>query len=204
MGPDRARNIEGEPGRRLPPEEADPGRFRWIVDGHNAIFAVAAWENLQVSGRRREARLALEEKLESFGRAVGARVLVVYDGNHLERNPDAVDLPNLKSHYPAPPVDADTMIIYLATQAVREGVPPVVVSSDRRTLVSKLPTGCRAVDVRDFFRRIHARALFVPEKSAGEGMEDIERYFLSRSPDGEDRAGADGPPGAAGGPGERA
>jgi hypothetical protein len=60
MGRDRARDIEGGTTHHLPAEEANPGRFRWIIDGHNAIFAVREWEELQVAGKRRDARLALE------------------------------------------------------------------------------------------------------------------------------------------------
>jgi predicted RNA-binding protein with PIN domain len=183
----RGRDIEGGTDHHLPPEEATPRRFRWIVDGHNAIFAIREWEELQVAGRRRDARLALEESLEAFGRAVGSCVWVVYDGNAIERNPDVVARPNLKSWFSIPPAEADDMICYLAAQAQHAGELPRVVTSDRRTLASALPPGCRSMEVRDFFRRVHARALFVPEKRPPEGMDEIERHFLSRSPHEDDR-----------------
>lgn len=183
----RARDDEGGHGRRLPAEEATPGRFRWIVDGHNAIFAVPEWEELQVAGQRREARHALEESLEAFGRAIGSRVTVVYDGNRLERNPDAVSWPHLRTEYSFPPEEADDRIRYLAESSVRDGEHPVVVTSDRRTLAATLVLGARSMDVRHFFRRVHARALFVPEKRPVDGLDEIERHFLSVSPDPEDR-----------------
>lgn len=187
MDRDRTRDIEGGTSHHLPVEEATPGRFRWIVDGHNAIFAVREWEELQVAGRRRDARLALEESLEQFGRAVGVCVWVVYDGNSLERNPDVLALPNLKSWFSMPPTEADDMICFLAGQALRAREQPVVVTSDRRTLTPALPNGCRWMEVRHFFRRVHTRALFVPEKRPVEGMDEIERHFLSISPHEEDR-----------------
>ena len=159
-GRKRTREIEGT---RLPREEAEPALFRWIVDGHNAIFGIAEWEALQVAGRRAEARRALEESLEAFGRAAGVQVWVVYDGNVLERNPDAVDGPHLRSEYSWPPEDADDRIRYLAGRALRDGERPVVVTSDRRTLAGSLPSSVRVVDVPRFFRGICRRIQRRPE-----------------------------------------
>jgi predicted RNA-binding protein with PIN domain len=191
MGRDRTRDDEAGRNRHLPAEEATPGRFRWIIDGHNAIFAVPEWEELQVAGQRREARRGLEESLEAFGRAVGARITVVYDGNRLERNPDAVSWPHLRTDYSSPPEEADDRIRFLAERSVREGEQPVVVTSDRRTLAATLAPGVRSMDVRHFFRRVHARALFVPEKRPVDGLDEIERHFLSQSPYAEDRREAE-------------
>jgi predicted RNA-binding protein with PIN domain len=204
MGRERARDTEGGTNRRLPAEEAAPGRFRWIVDGHNAIFAVPEWEELQVAGQRREARHGLEGSLEAFGRAVGARITVVYDGNHLERNPDALSWPHLRTEYSFPPEEADDRIRFLAECSVRDGEHPVVVTSDRRTLAATLAPGARSMDVRYFFRHVHARALFTPEKRPVDGLDEIERHFLSQSPYAEDRREAEqrdsgaGPPGRGG------
>lgn len=184
------RKQDGRPGRREHPvsaEEADPGRFRWLVDGHNAIFSVRAWEDLQVRGLRREARRALEESLEAFGRAAGTQVWVVYDGNHLERNPDAIETPHLRSEYSFPPEEADDRIRFLVRRFLQEGTPPVVVTSDRRTLAGTLPPGARSIEVALFFR-LRDRLLRPPEKQpSGEGFDDLDRIFLSRSPLEEDR-----------------
>lgn len=191
MGRDRARDRESGTKRRLPLDEAAPGRFRWIIDGHNAIFAVPEWEELQVAGQRREARHGLEESLESFGRAIGARITVVYDGNHLERNPDAVSWPHLRTEYSLPPEEADDRIRFLAERSARDGEHPVVVTSDQRTLAATLAPGVRSMGVGHFFRRVHARALFVPEKRPVAGLDEIERHFLSQSPFAEDRREAE-------------
>jgi predicted RNA-binding protein with PIN domain len=178
-----------------PPEEADPQRFRWIIDGHNAIFADPELEALQIEGQRREARRGLEERLEAFGRAIGSRIWIVYDGNRMPRNPDAVDYPHLWTVYSdAPSEEADDRIVFLARQALSEGTPPLVVSSDRRTLASRLPQGARHLEAQDFFRRVVRKRLRRPEKSQAGEMEDVERFFLSRSPFEEDRALVDGPP----------
>jgi predicted RNA-binding protein with PIN domain len=170
-------------------EELHPESFRWIVDGHNAIFAVPEWEALQVAGRKREARLALEEALEAFGRAVGSQVWVVYDGNRMERNPDAVSWTHLRTEYSLPPEEADDRIRFLAQHSLRDGERPVVVTSDRRTLAGTLPQGIRWCEVCRFLRRIYARRIRPPEKWDPGGMEDIERHFLEEAgeepPDGE-------------------
>lgn len=178
---------DGRRGRPGSPAEESPGRFRWIVDGHNAIFAVRAWEDLQVQGRRREARQALEESLEAFGRAAGTQVWVVYDGNHLDRNPDAVAGPHLRSEYSFPPEEADDRIRFLAGRSLQDGVPPMVVTSDRRTLAATLPAGARSIDVAAFFR-LRDRLLRQPEKvTSAEGFEDLDQIFLAQSPHEEDR-----------------
>lgn len=191
----RTRPADGRE-RLLPPEEAFPERFLWIVDGHNAIFALADLETLQTEGHKREARRALEERLEAFGRAIGRQMVIVYDGNRMERNPDAVTFPHLRTEYSLAPEEADDRIRYLVQRALEAGIPPMVVTSDRRTLAAALPPGARHVSVEDFFRRVARSRIHRPEKWKPEGMEDLERYFLSRSPYEEDRreAGSESEP----------
>ena len=189
----RSRSRHPDP-KGVSEEERHPERFLWIVDGHNAIFAVPEWEDLQVAGRKRDARAALEESLETFGRAAGTQVCIVYDGNHMERNPDAVDRLNLHSEYSLPPEEADDRIRYLVRRALQDRRRPVVVTSDRRTLAESLPDEVPSMEVRAFFRIVRARRLRRPEKWMPEGMEmdDVESYFLSRSPHKEDRDEARG------------
>ncbi len=163
-------------------EDTRPADFLWIVDGHNAIFAVPEWERLQLAGQKREARQRLERRLEEFGRAIARQVWVVYDGNHLERNPDAVDRPFLRSFYSLPPEEADDRIRFLAQSQVRSGQSPVVVTSDRRTLAPSLATGVRWMEVREFLQGPARVAFEQPEKRTTEGMEDIERYWLGEAP----------------------
>lgn len=185
----RSRKPAPDPGKgRVSREEAEPERFRWIVDGHNAIFKTAAWEALQVAGRRGEARRALEQSLQAFGRAAGVQVWVVYDGNGLERNPDIVEGPHLRSEYSCPPEVADDRIRFLAEQALRRGERPIVVTSDQRTLARSLSAEVRVIDVPGFLRGICRRIQRRPEKwSPSENLEDVERHFLRRSPHPDDR-----------------
>ncbi|MBK8230017.1 MAG: NYN domain-containing protein [Candidatus Eisenbacteria bacterium] len=173
-------------------EVSRPADFQWIVDGHNAIFAVPGWERLQLEGKKREARQRLERRLEEFGRAIGRQVWVVYDGNHMERNPDAIDRTHLRSIYALPPEEADDRIRFLAEGLARAGTGAVVVTSDRRTLASTLPNGTRWMDVRAFLRDVVDPAMIEPEKSDPRGFADIERYFLDAAgeePEGDGRAG---------------
>lgn len=163
-------------------EEERPGDYSWIVDGHNAIFAVEEWERLQLAGQKREARQRLERRLEEFGRAIARQVLVVYDGNQLERNPDAVDRAHLRSVYSLPPEEADDRIRYLAQAELRAGRAPVVVTSDRRTLATSLPPGVRWMEVHQFLRGPARAARSEPEKRAPAGLDDIERYWLGEAP----------------------
>ncbi|MBI1951123.1 MAG: NYN domain-containing protein, partial [Acidobacteria bacterium] len=65
----------------------------WIMDGHNMIFAIPRLQGLQVSGHRDEARRALEDRLRRFAQRRGQKVLVVFDGNDLQRNDDGAGLP---------------------------------------------------------------------------------------------------------------
>ncbi len=171
--------------------EIDPGAHRWIIDGHNVIFAVPQWESLQIEGRRAEARGALEEMLESLGRAWGVQIWLVFDGNHLERNPHQGVWPHLRAEYSNPPEEADDRILYLAGQALRAGERPLVVTSDRRTLVGRLPRGATSMGAGAFIAWSR-QFLRPPEKWVTEGLTDIERFFLSRSPFEEDRRRAEG------------
>jgi predicted RNA-binding protein with PIN domain len=181
MTPGRRGSGSDGPGRAPSPEELHPEQFRWIVDGHNAIFAVPAWEDLQVGGERRQARQSLEESLEAFGRAIGSQIWVVYDGNRMDRNPDALALPHLHTEYSNPPEEADDRILFLARGALREGARPVVVTSDRKTLAGRLPPGARWLEVGRFFRRVYERRVRTPEKWEPGGMPDVEEHFLRLS-----------------------
>ncbi|MEZ4653248.1 MAG: NYN domain-containing protein [Candidatus Eisenbacteria bacterium] len=160
--------------------ETDPGSFRWIVDGHNLLFAIPDLERLQLEGARAEARAKLEDLLESFGRAVGQQIWVVFDGGGGDPVGDAVKSPHLKSIYSNPPAEADDQICNLASQRIREGEKVAVVTSDRRTLVPRLPTGARSIEAKKFAGMLR-RAIRTPEKWVRSDLADVERTFLERS-----------------------
>jgi predicted RNA-binding protein with PIN domain len=168
---------------RLPVE---PRRFRWIVDGHNAIFAHPALEPLQTGGERAEARRRLEMMVERFAVENGIDIMIVYDGNRMERNPDARRDGPVRTQYSLPPdEDADDRIVFLAIEALRQGRKPLVVSSDRATLGARLPAGVAQIDPEELFHRIQQRE---KRRSGGDerppgDFSDIEAHFLSLDSD---------------------
>lgn len=194
---------------RIPSPVDSPRHYRWIVDGHNLLLSTPEWIRLGRLGHAPEARDALAAWVESFGRAAGVEVIVVFDGVETGSPRNPVQRPHLRILFTHPPAEADDQIVLLAITAVRAGQPVCVVSSDRRTLGSALPEGARLISA-SAFRRLHQRMVRTPEKwVAAEDLDAVERHFLSRSPFASDRAasGADPDPAAgapedAAGPGE--
>ena len=168
----------------------DVGRGKvWIVDGHNAIFALPSLSRLQREGDRSGARQELEALLESFASRLTGTVLIVYDGNAMPRNPDAVAGPHLQTLFSQPPEEADDRIVFLTEQALNKGRAVTVVTNDRRSLAPRLPKEARVLGV-DEFRERH-----LAPPAAGEGDEaplgdfsDIERHFLEREDEIQEKA----------------
>jgi len=165
--------------------ETEPAEFRWIVDGHNLLFAMPDLEQLQREGRRSEARAELQARLEAFGRAIGRRVCVVFDGVEAPPLRDDARSPHLETMYSHPPAEADDQICTLAAQWVRGGERVAVVTSDRRTLVPRLPRGARAIPARQFLAMLR-RTTRTPEKWIAD-LSDVERALLAKSPFESDR-----------------
>src|SRR5206468_6135858 len=91
----------------------------WIMDGHNMIFAIPTLQRLQVADHREEARASLADRLERFALARGERVHVVFDGNALPSNPDAVGKPLFETVYTRRGEEtADDRIIRVATRCL--------------------------------------------------------------------------------------
>lgn len=160
----------------------DPRRYRWLVDGHNAIFAHPTLEALQTGEEKAEARRMLESMLDRFAAARGLRVTIVYDGNESTQNPDAGTRGWIVSQYSLRPnEDADDRIVWLASESVRTGRKVVVVTSDR-ALGARLPSGVSTVEPAELFRRLEAPA---PRDETGPppgDYSDIEAHFLSLEP----------------------
>jgi len=156
-------------------------RRTWIVDGHNAIFAVDALSHLQQAGERQEARRRLEDTLRPFAEQLARPLCIVYDGNRLAPNPDALAARHLRTFYSQPPEEADDRIVYLAQVERQNGRPVTVVSNDRRSLIPRLPAGVIAMSVEDFFRSCVAPTRPTDARSAPPGdYEDVARHFLER------------------------
>jgi predicted RNA-binding protein with PIN domain len=164
------------------PWPTDVRRHRWIVDGHNAIFAHPVLEQLQTGDQKGEARRRLEEMLERFAAVHGIEVLIVYDGNRMESNPDARRRGRVETIYSlAPDEEADDRIVMMSARLVHEGRSVVVVTSDRATLGARLPGSVVRVEPAELFRRIAGS----PEaersrdlRPAGD-FSDIEAHFLA-------------------------
>ena len=167
---------------------------RWIIDGHNAIFALPVLGTLQRHARRQEARDELEQRLLPFSSQLSKPLLIVYDGNEFTANPDARTHGNLQTFYSQPPEEADDRIVYLTQQTVGAGESVAIVSDDRRTLGSRLPEGVQLWAVRDFWDRFLNMGeaakedhLDGSELSAAD-KDEIEAMFLERSSQIEARA----------------
>jgi len=161
----------------------EPRRYRWIVDGHNAIFSHPKLEALQTGEHKAEARRRLEEMLDRFAADKGLEVLVVYDGNRMERNPDARRGGRVHTVYSLPPdEEADDRIILVVEGWVRQGAKAVVISSDRATLGARLPSGVMQVEPGELFRRLRGGVQTPPPGPPSGDFSDIEAHFLSLDP----------------------
>jgi predicted RNA-binding protein with PIN domain len=158
-------------------------RRTWIVDGHNTIFAVDALSHLQQTGERHEARRRLEGWLRPFAERLARPLCIVYDGNRLAPNPDALDARHLRTLYSQPPEEADDRIVYLAQIERQNGRPVTVVSNDRRSLIPRLPAGVVAMSVEEFFRSCVTPAQPIDARAAPPGdYQDVARHFIEREP----------------------
>lgn len=159
-----------------------PGRIEWIVDGHNMIFAHPVLEGLQMRGERGEARRRLEAMLERLVARTRNRILIVYDGNRSERDPDGRPTGRLRTQYSDPPEEADDRILRVVDHLVRtEPNRAVAVVTNDRALARRLPAEVFWTTPRAVFQRLRAQARRTEgeeERPPGD-FSDIEAYFLS-------------------------
>jgi hypothetical protein len=154
----------------------------WIVDGHNLIFQIPHLEELQTTNKRHDARRGLEHIFASFVEQSRERVVIIYDGNRLERNPDVVSLDNLETIYTMPPEEADDRIQYLSSQYLADGFRVRVLTSDLRTLGRGLPDEAIIVSPVDFFRSRSRPPEGADEKRIEGDFSDVEAELLRRGP----------------------
>ncbi len=153
----------------------------WIVDGHNAIFALPFLSRLQQEGERQQARRQLEEILRPFAAKLDHPVAVVYDGNRLLPNPEACETGHLRTLYSQPPEEADDRIVFLAAEEQRRGRTVAVVSNDRRSLQPRLPRGAVVMSVEGFWERCLQPSAAPAEPALPSGdFDDIAQHFLER------------------------
>ena len=153
----------------------------WIIDGHNLIFQVPHLKDLQVSGRRTEARRELEQLLLVFASERREEVVIVYDGNSKPGNPDTIQEQFLRTTYSLgfPEEVADHRILYLARQhGSHQKV--CVVTSDVRTLARELDSSVTHLSVGEFWSRHISAAPPGGSKEVSGDYSDIEAEFLRR------------------------
>lgn len=167
----------------------------WILDGHNVIFALPGLHRLQITDRRDEARRGLVARLRRFARARGETVLVVFDGNAMPSNPDAVEEPLLEVVYARRGEgEADDRILHEARRRLEQGQTVTVVTDDLRTLAWDLPKGVRHLEVREFWSR-HIETPEDPGAKRVDGdFSDIEQALAAQAAVAEPRPGAPAPP----------
>jgi predicted RNA-binding protein with PIN domain len=158
-----------------------PRAYRWLVDGHNAIFANSRLESLQTSGKKAEARRRLEQIFERFAAAFGVEVVIVYDGRGIRKRSVDRGSTRVRAEFSRPPEDADERILARAAETDRSGKKVAVVTSDR-ALGERLPPGAIRVDPAEVDSRLR-RASLRRERSMPRGdFRDIEEFFLSHDP----------------------
>lgn len=150
---------------------------RWIVDGHNLIFALPALCRLQMQGDRQRARWELEGLLLTFATRLEHPLIIVYDGNEFGSNPDAQRSHALETIYSQPPEEADDRIVYLATQAVARTETACVVTNDRSSLLPRLPAEVHVLSVEEFRTR-HLLPEPAPEGPPEKQLTDAERHEI--------------------------
>jgi predicted RNA-binding protein with PIN domain len=154
----------------------------WIMDGHNMIFAIPHLQGLQVSGHREEARRALEDRLRRFAQRRGQEVLVVFDGNDLQRNPDVIREPFFETVYARrSDGEADDRIIHEARLRAGQGHRVTVVTNDVRTLAVRLPEGVLRTEVQAFWLKHIERADDPSSKRIEGDFSDMEREMMARA-----------------------
>jgi predicted RNA-binding protein with PIN domain len=156
----------------------------FILDGHNIIFALGGLQALQTSGRGAEARSRLVELLQAFAHRRGERTLVVFDGNELATNPDALRTPLFEIVYTRRGHQvADDRILSEARRRAEAGETVTVVTNDRNTLGNLLPRGVRRVGVREFWLTHIEPPPREEDKPVAGDFSDLEQAMLALSPD---------------------
>ena len=167
----------------------------WIIDGHNLIFQVPHLKDLQLSGRRTDARRELEQLLLVFASERQEEVVIVYDGNSKPGNPDTIQERFLRTTYSLgfPEEVADHRILYLARQhGSHQKV--CVVTSDVRTLAKELDRTVTHLSVGEFWSRHISPAPPAHSKQVSGDYSDIEAEFLRRDREAAPTSSPGGPP----------
>lgn len=167
----------------------DARQYRWIIDGHNVIFADPSLAALQRSDKQNEARRLLEAMLDRLAATRGLRIVVVYDGSKTDRSPGGGAQGRVMSVFSRPPDEsADDTIVRIANQSVQKGEKVAVVTSDR-ALGRRLPAGAVCPEPSELFAKLSERSESdEPETPEGD-FSDIEEHFLGLDEENRDGSG---------------
>ncbi|MBP5154663.1 MAG: NYN domain-containing protein [Lachnospiraceae bacterium] len=132
-----------------PARRREAAAEEYVVDGYNLIFA---WEELkQFSEQGLDfAREQLERRLQNFAAFTGRKILLVFDGYRVRKNPGSLEArPPLEIVYTAENETADMHIErYLAQRGKKEAA--VVVSNDNLIRVSTIRSGGLRLSCENF------------------------------------------------------
>ena len=145
------------------------------------IFAIPSLQRLQVTDRREEARSSLADRLERFALATGEKVHVVFDGNELASNPQALRGPLFETVYARRGEAADDRILREARRCLERGLVVTVVTDDVRTLARELPRGARHIGVREFWLKHIEKDARQGGKQVEGDFSDVEREMLAHA-----------------------
>ncbi|MFY9607052.1 MAG: NYN domain-containing protein [Blastocatellia bacterium] len=147
----------------------------YIVDGNNVMGQTPGWHRDRPRARRK-----LLEELARFARIKRARITVVFDGAPDRTAPEGSAFHGVKILYAEQGSDADSRIETLV-EASSDPRGLIVVSSDRRLLLTVRSRGAKSVRSGEFRKEI-ALALLGEQAEDGEDLEvgdldDWLRYF---------------------------
>jgi predicted RNA-binding protein with PIN domain len=148
----------------------------WILDGHNVIFAIPQLEQLQTSGKRRQARDALVALARRFGASRQERVTLIFDGTP-GYTQGAEETSLLEVVFAAYEGKADDMIVLRSDRAI-EGGKRVTVVTDDQDLRGRLHKNAAVIGTQQFWQLNRVKRKPTGEEMPQIPLKDVEAIFL--------------------------
>lgn len=120
-----------------------------IVDGHSAIFAIAALRDLHQGPKRYLARNELVKWLRDIGDRGEWKVVVVFDGGQLERGYEGGAEDGILVIYSKARETADSVIERLSARFVEKGDRVRVASNDGLVLLTATTFGAEGMRIEE-------------------------------------------------------
>lgn len=125
-----------------------------VVDGHSAIFAIAALRELHQGATRHRARLELIRMLRDLGDWSGWKVVVVFDGRQRDRSFEGGGREGIMVIYSKGSETADAVVERLAARFSEKGDEVRVASNDRMVLMTATTFGASGMRIEALERWI--------------------------------------------------